>query len=531
MKKEILKLFKKYGFDSLREPFIYEDKDNVGIYYSFLDDEYGELSRVFVPHDIDSLKSFMSNYYAYKNSHCMKIRLKSYNDPYAEPIFEEDIELLDEDMYVNDVLLYQSANLIIKIIEKKLELFFIIYDNVKRLTDKYLRIQEEICKKKNISFDDKDYYRPNKIKMLKSKKDSIIIELNQSLNNCVTKDDYKRFIDYLIDYLRNLELEDSFINNKYFMIKIPIIINDLKEELKVLDEYNIVKSKRKKKVELENKLKELEKNKFKNNIISLANFVKIEKSKIKEKYEIVSDLDYESIGNYLVEFDNLEFKDNKKYNGKDVLKDWFEELSNDEKNVLYLNVFFRKIIGDEYLVKDYFRCILNPINILAKIKIFKDLDLSSFKDFKVSVDDVINKLFDINMIEISDDLVGYFEDSKVISDKVVICSLKKSCMPKKECSNPVKYIVTLRKGCKVYYVPSKLVIDHVNDDKIVLKEGNSLLLVDLKKNIIYDENDDIIKVARIRILEKKTTDVVTVSKIKTEKVDCYKRIVMERKDI
>ena len=79
-------------------------------------------------------------------------------------------------------------------------------------------------------------------------------------------------------------------------------------------------------------------------------------------------------------------------------------------------------------------------------------------------------------------------------------------------------------------MPSRLVIDYANDEKIVLKDGYSILIVDLEKNRIIEENNDIIKVAKIKILEKKTTDIITVSKIKTEEVLCYKKIVIERNE-
>ena len=532
MKKEILKLFKKYGFDSLKEPFLYEDADKVGVYYSFKDENYGILNRVFIPDDFASLEVFMQNYYAYKNAHCLKIVLSSYNDPFAKPIFLDDIELLDEDSYVSNYSYYQSADLIIQVIEKKLELSLLTYENVKRLTDKYMKLKETIAKKCGNSFEDVTNYNSEKIKKIRDEQLKIVADLRESLKNCFTKNDYKKFIDELVNYLKSIELEDSLLNNKYFMIKIPIEIEQLKEELELLDEYKDVK-KKKKKLELEEKLKDLEEKYLKNKIISLSNFIKNEEAKINEKYEIISDLDYVSIGNYLVEFDSFDFKASNSYLEKDkikVLNDSFEELSTNDKNVLYLSVFFRNVLRDKDLIKVYFKCLLSPINVLAKIKLFKDIDMVSVKDFEKSINKVMEKLDKIVKVKVPVDMMVYFEDSKIISDKIIICSSKKSKMPKMECSNPVKYLVNLKKGCLVNYVPSRLVIDYANDEKIVLKDGYSILIVDLEKNRIIEENNDIIKVAKIKILEKKTTDIITVSKIKTEEVLCYKKIVIERNE-
>ena len=156
--------------------------------------------------------------------------------------------------------------------------------------------------------------------------------------------------------------------------------------------------------------------------------------------------------------------------------------------------------------------------------------MTSIKDFEASIKELTEKLQKIKPIEMPCDIQIYFEENKIIKDKLIIASSKKSCMPKTETENPIIYIATLKKNSLVNFIPSKLIIDIANDDKISLKEGNQLFLIDFKENNIYEEKSDIIKVAKVRILEKTTTDIVTISKLKTDKIICYKKINIERKN-
>ena len=361
-RKDLLKLFKKYGFDSsLKEPFLYENKDQIGIYYTFKDNLYGQLSRIFIPTNIEAAESFLQNYYAYQNSHCKLIKLNNYKDPYAIPYFIEDIELLNENFLVNSSKdpLYRSANLLIKIIKEKMDLSLLTYENVKKLTDKYTRTKQELYNKKNIPFEDISYYNPIVIQNIKIKQENIVNDLNMNLKKCRSKEDIKKVIDDLIIYLKSLELEDSLINNKYFMLKIPIEIEQLKEEIKLYDEYEAYKKKKKKKLEFEEKLKKLEEKHLKNKVVSLASFVKNEQQRIKEKYDMINDIDYSSIADYLIEFDNLDIKESvniEEKQGLKILKDEFDKLDENDKNILYLVTYFSNILTNynHYIITEYY---------------------------------------------------------------------------------------------------------------------------------------------------------------------------------
>ena len=238
MKKDLLELFKKYGFNSsLKEPFLYEDNKNIGIFYSFKDPYFGTLNRVYIPNNIEEAEIFLKNYYSYINAHCLKIKLESYNNPFAKPYFEEDIELLDENLESNQLIyspLYQSANLIIKVIAEKMNLSLTTYENVKKLNEKYASIKKEWCKKKNIPYTEPQLNNLKNIDTIKNEQNIIINKLNKTLNTCTNFKELKTTILQLIKYLENLEKDHSLINNKYFLLKIPLEIDMMQKEILIL---------------------------------------------------------------------------------------------------------------------------------------------------------------------------------------------------------------------------------------------------------------------------------------------------------
>ena len=256
---------------------------------------------------------------------------------------------------------------------------------------------------------------------------------------------------------------------------------------------------------------------------------------INEKYNLVSDIDYNTIADYLIEFDNLNIKDSidiKEKQGIKILRDAFDKLEEQDKNNLYLITFFSNIIDsyNPYIIKEYYKTINNPNNVLVKIKLFKDIDISSYKNFELSIKELINKYNNFNKLNMPCDMLMFFEGNKVLTTNLLVASSKKNCMPKLDSNNPCTYVINLKKNALINYVPSKLTIDITNEDKIVLKEGNPLFIIDIEKNNTINKKDDIIKVAKVKIFEKKTTDIIIVSKIKTEEIKCYKRIEIERNE-
>ena len=67
--KDLLKIFQELGFDSTdTDPYIYEDKDSIGIYYSFIDDNYGNLNRLYFPKTLGDAQNFLYKLSWYKNN-------------------------------------------------------------------------------------------------------------------------------------------------------------------------------------------------------------------------------------------------------------------------------------------------------------------------------------------------------------------------------------------------------------------------------------------------------------------------------
>ena len=71
-----------YGFYSLnKEPFLYEKETELGIAYTFKDDFFGELTRIYVPKNEEEATDFLAKYSWYKKygqKYQIEIKLSDY---------------------------------------------------------------------------------------------------------------------------------------------------------------------------------------------------------------------------------------------------------------------------------------------------------------------------------------------------------------------------------------------------------------------------------------------------------------------
>ena len=121
-KEILLELFKKYQFDSLtKEPYIFMAHNKIGIYYTFKEELYGTLNRVFLPQDKESAEEFLKNYYLYRNQNIkktIKMTLPVYDEAFVKPNFKEEVEILNEEKkdFIEANRHLRSASLLIEII-------------------------------------------------------------------------------------------------------------------------------------------------------------------------------------------------------------------------------------------------------------------------------------------------------------------------------------------------------------------------------------------------------------------------------
>ena len=108
--KDLLKIFQELGFDSTdTDPYIYEDKGSIGIYYSFIDDNYGNLNRLYFPKTLGDAQNFLYKLSWYKNNINDKkitIRLSDYQVIDPEIFFYYD----NEKVTVKTIKKYEKDN-------------------------------------------------------------------------------------------------------------------------------------------------------------------------------------------------------------------------------------------------------------------------------------------------------------------------------------------------------------------------------------------------------------------------------------
>ncbi len=561
-KEILLELFKKYQFDSLtKEPYIFMAHNKIGIYYTFKEELYGTLNRVFLPQDKESAEEFLKNYYLYRNQNIkktIKMTLPVYDEAFVKPNFKEEVEILNEEKkdFIEANRHLRSASLLIEIIKEKLKVSLITYENVKELTEQYNKIKKEWSKKRYHKEEDITPTDTKAISKIKIEQEQIVKDLEETLKGIKTEKELSEIIYSLLDYLKALEMEDSLINNKYFLLKIPLEIDYLKKEIEVIDNFKPTKQLKKRKNkgnktdELEEKLNEIAQKYQTNKIITLPSFVKNEQQRIEEKYDMIHDMELGTAADYLIEFDNLNIKEakiKKKEKATNIivteeeaikqLQEDFEKLPDENKNILYLMTYFQKYYNDysiekQFLLKELLKIIQSPTNILAKIKIFKKVNFSSLEDFNHSVDQIFEAIKQYPTLNLSKDITIYFEQNSILyKNDMLFASSKKDCMPRvSNVPTPIIYIAKLQKNAHVYFTPKKLTIDFKTEDKLILKENYPLFIISCENNMIKNTKSDIIKVAKVKIDKKEQKDIKIVTSLRIEDITNYKYIEIAGKE-
>ena len=102
---ELIKLFNKYGFQSLKkEPFLYVNGLDIGIAYSIKMPYYGELKRIYIPKDREDAEDFLAKYSWYKRvgkKSSVSIDLPYYNKKITDIIYKLETKELKKDELQN----------------------------------------------------------------------------------------------------------------------------------------------------------------------------------------------------------------------------------------------------------------------------------------------------------------------------------------------------------------------------------------------------------------------------------------------
>ena len=562
---ELQKLKEIYNYDSKNmEPYLYDDGENKGYYYTFKDKIYGYLNRVYIPEDSERAKEFLKKYQNYQNNkNSYQIILENYKELFATPIFKEKIETLDEkevEANINQKKTkdfkrkYRTALLLIKIIEAKNELQDWSVTNLEQLKNKFEEVEKErkLLKNKyeNIKNDKDSHEEEREIKKITIDNH----QCYQELNLITKEEDLDNFIKSLITKLKEFEEDETILKQKYLLLKLPIEINIYRKEIETINKLLEKKRIFSKKESLKKHFLDIEDESEIKKIVTVGAYINNEKERIREKYEMINDIEIGTVADYLIEFDNLQIddKDIKEYSIKEEeksisleevmqnLEKQFDNLSENEKNTLYIYASFLKNIIQNLQNNIYYKDeidealeVMNQTNnILVKLKIFKNADLSRQDKFIEYLKTISQKMLEIKPTTLNRDITLYFQEEKIINTKWLFTTSNINFISSgKKLEYPINYIATLKKNTEFYFLPKELIIDIKNDDQLLLKENMRVFIINNEKiNVFYDKSD-IIKVATYQIsenIEDKDANIIT--KIRNSKIDQYQKIIIERKE-
>lgn len=166
-KEQILKILKKYGFYSLnRAPYLYQNKEDAGVYFVWSNKHYGNLERVLYFQEEESLEEEVFKYYWYLN-HKSKLTIEVEFDNYevlnptvfykyngtvltsqlmknfneSKDNFEDPKEVLKKKQ------LLRTANILILVLKEKFKNQNETYNKVEEMSEKLKKLTNTYNKK------------------------------------------------------------------------------------------------------------------------------------------------------------------------------------------------------------------------------------------------------------------------------------------------------------------------------------------------------------------------------------------------
>lgn len=558
---ELLKIFHKYGFNSYKkEPFLYDGKEGVGIVFTIKHPFYGSLDRVYLPGTSEDAEKFLSTYYDYKkNKKKLQIDLKEYKSKLPD-IYIENEEPLEE-LNVDEVVaseqnyikkLKRTFSLLLKIIEEKIEVQNTTYENLLKLTNEYIQKQNEYNEKMS-EIEKKPFEKIEDYPEQMSISSTSIEDWRNVLQETQDKNVLETSIHTLVDFIKNLELDQGLLKNKYEIIKLPLEMNLIKEKLTLL-ESPLYKKKGifSKKEKLETALQELEEKSTLKNIVTFEHYEENERKRIEEKYAIIPDLDIRTVADYLIEFDNLKIEEpqieepreehieqvKSEYTFEDTMKhleNAFLSRKKEDQDLIVAFAYLTKNIlnhpNPEKAVEAFLTRMQNPNNIMMQVKYFKNIDFSNKEKCLASIQKLVESVLELEPTNILSDINVFFKDNKRITASYILkTSTKRLLAPyQNQGENDCTYIATLKKDSEVYFIPEEIVTD-MNEDTLLLKKETPYLFIHLQNHDIKMSGEESNKVVEYE-LEKETNSKVTiVHDLKSEKVNLYQSVTIERKE-
>lgn len=557
-KEMILNLLRQYGFGlNQKDPYLYDGELGLGIVYTFKDPFYGMLTRVYQAPSLKEYEDFLNKYSWYKKNGQktrVKICLENYKEIMANPKFIyqgkeknyqelQDIAqnkketVLKEKNYIKK--LRRTVNILMQILDIKRKLQIETRKNYEEFYQNYITKKEAFEKELANYLKEKQEEKETSLPpFIEDLKDVEINKLRSELEKDLTKEELEQQIYNLTDFIKELEVDEEYLKNKYQLICLPLQIKEIKEKEQVLESY-------KKKISLFNKreklLKELEDIEEKStlkSIVTYKHYKENEEKRIIEKYAMIPDLDMRTIGDFLAEFDNIKFEEmtytseeKEEYSFEEIMEEVesdYQNRSKEEQDFLVGYAYLLNVIKTNR-ISEFFNMLRNPNNVMVRVKYFQDIDFTSENKCALTIKKYMKKINSIISYPLIGNLNVFFIDNKIMtSDKVIKASSKKAQAPVLTNGDEVTYVCNLKKGISTYFIPCELKEDIYNDGNLILASDRSLFLIDLSNLVIKKDNDDMLKVVQYEMVKEMKEDYLQADDFKSKKILMYRNITIER---
>ena len=328
-KEMILNLLRQYGFGlNQKDPYLYDGELGLGIVYSFKDPFYGMLTRVYQAFSLKEYEDFLNKYSWYKKNGQktrVKICLENYKEIMANPKFIyqgkeknyqelQDIAqnkketVLKEKNYIKK--LRRTVNILMQILDIKRKLQIETRKNYEEFYQNYITKKEAFEKELANYLKEKQEEKETSLPpFIEDLKDVEINKLRLELEKDLTKEELEQQIYNLTDFIKELEVDEEYLKNKYQLICLPLQIKEIKEKEQVLESYKKKISLFNKREKLLKELQDIEEKSTLKSIVTYKHYKENEEKRIIEKYAMIPDLDMRTIGDFLAEFDNIKFEE------------------------------------------------------------------------------------------------------------------------------------------------------------------------------------------------------------------------------
>lgn len=557
-KEMILNLLRQYGFGlNQKDPYLYDGELGLGIVYTFKDPFYGILTRVYQAPSLKEYEDFLNKYSWYKKNGQktrVKICLENYKEIVANPKFIyqgkeknyqelQDIAqnkketVLKEKNYIKK--LRRTVNILMQILDIKRKLQIETRKNYEEFYQNYITKKEafekELANYLKEKQEEKETSMPTFIEDLK---DVEINKLRLELEKDLTKEELEQQIYNLTDFIKELEVDEEYLKNKYQLICLPLQIKEIKEKEQVLESYKKKISLFNKKEKLLKELQDIEEKSTLKSIVTYEHYKENEEKRIVEKYAMIPDLDMRTVGDFLAEFDNIKFEEmtytseeKEEYSFEEIMEEVesdYQNRSKEEQDFLVGYSYLLNVIKTNR-VSEFFNMLRNPNNVMVRVKYFQDIDFTSENKCALTIKKYMKKINSIISYPLIGNLNVFFIDNKIMtSDKVIKASSKKAQAPVLTNGDEVTYVCNLKKGISTYFIPCELKEDIYNDGNLILASDRSLFLIDLSNLVIKKDNDDMLKVVQYEMVKEMKEDYLQADDFKSKKILMYRNITIER---